>query len=184
MNRKNCPTCGFVNFSHDIACKKCGSELSESSARLPSKVKFGTPLYNFNGFGVDLVDYQEMHEGYFKVMKSIVLVHFAIIPLSAWIIRTGAVSSEVPGMHEEYRFEVVERTRLSPSRVLRLLLLNVVSIAPLVLMVFGGIRLMEKITPNWFFELGALMIFAAIGWLILVQRRFTHNGAQHYTWQE
>lgn len=184
MTRKNCPTCGLVNFLDAVRCKRCDGELTSSEVKPQSNVGFGVPVVNIQGFGVSLIDYKATHDGRFEAMKWLVLINFAIVPLSAWIIEPLEAESEIPGMHTRYSFNAVERTSLKLGRVLRIWALNTISIAPLILAFPYSTSVAEKITSEWYFELATVYIFAAIGWLIWIQRKYSHNGFGQYTLKE
>lgn len=184
MKRIKCAYCGFVAFSNDEFCKKCLQVLVDA-ADVPPPVKFGVPTGTGNGCGISLIDYQKSGDGIFKVMKWIVVLYIPIIPLSAWEIAPQAFESQIPGMVDSYKFNVIGKAPLNLLRVLRVWAINVISLAPMVAVFYSLLRfdklLRNSFNANVFIVVLLAVILGSFFWLFALQLRFVNNGSEKYS---
>ena len=170
----NCPSCKSVNPDADVnsTCSNCGEPVGtavfqhhlDEIKKLTERMKETTaPSFNtFNGFGTTLLDYRELGDGTWEATRWVVAVMLPIVPLASYRINPKRQQNSY-GRMESY-FEIIERTQLTPARVLRVYALLILGLAPIVL----GFLNSSWVNRTLGGPLAALAMFAAVAWGVYI----------------
>ena len=142
METIKCDGCGFANkVDASISnCQNCGASLAAAkllaslqaaNERLAQLAKPAKSFTTFNGFGTTLLDYRQRDDGLHEATRWVVAMMIPLIPLSAYVIRLG--TEERSYGRESQRFTIIEKTSLSPARVLWVYFLVAIALLPLYL---------------------------------------------------
>lgn len=174
----NCPACQTLNPDADVntRCSHCGEPVGvavfqhsiDEIKRITERAKELTaPSFNtFNGFGTTLLDYRERGDGTWEATRWVVAAMFPVAPLGAYVIRPKRQENSY-GRMESY-FEILGRTPLAPSRVLRVYALLLLGLAPVVLGFMNSSRIDRTIKGALGAKYGgvvaALAMLASVAW--------------------
>lgn len=142
MKTVNCTKCHFVNADADVnsTCAQCGEPLAaallqdnlDELKKLTERMQeLTTPSFkSFNGCGTTLLDYREMPDGTWEATRWVIVVGLPLVPLATYVIEPTRQESSY-GQQQSY-FNVLGKSRLSASRILRVYALVVVGLFPIV----------------------------------------------------
>jgi hypothetical protein len=161
MKTVTCPACRTANENAEAntACRSCGQSLAaalleQSIAdlrQLTEKVSRMTAprktFYTFNGFGTTLLDYRRAgdDDGTYEATRWVTAMFVPLVPLADYVVRPQ--EEERSYGRESYRFEIVERKRLSWGRVLRTYLIAAAGVAVPVLYFWNGKSVERALGP-------------------------------------
>lgn len=145
MRKITCPACKTSNPHEADNCAQCGESLAlaklqaitDDISSITARFEHQQAAHardgfsSINGFGTTLLDYRPREDGTWDAARWVIAAGIPLVPLGGYVIRPH---------HEDYSyprrtasFSVVERTPLSPLRVLRIYGLIVAGVLPLVL---------------------------------------------------
>lgn len=145
MKTVACPSCSSVNTDATVnaACVQCGTplapalfqqsvdELKELTSKM-QQMNAPRPSFNsFNGFGTTLLDYRQLPDGTYQATRWIIALFLPVAPLAAYIIQPEAQERKYG--QETSKFTILDKTPLSPIRVLRTYMLAIAGLAPIIL---------------------------------------------------
>ena len=180
-----CGRCGILNFSGELACKRCGCALHEEEpttpyyppsrdvlASLDGKIAVGmTPLlpsWSLNGFGLSLLFHRSVGDGLYEATQWLTLLFVPVVPLSTWVIQPGVVRrSEYTPMGTSASFRILGKRPFNLIRILRMYAITLLC----VLFCFGPFAIVYLVVSkpargagdSW----GFALFLVSLGWALL-----------------
>jgi hypothetical protein len=138
---------------------------------------------SFNGFGIMLLDYRPVEDGNYEVTRWITACFLPLIPLSVWKICPKKYKYDQLG--EQQSFQLLSKSGLTLSRILRPYLTLALGILPFVLAYYfldlrPAVYYIGRTIGNWVaVGIIILLIILVLFWIGFIFTRF-HNAEKAY----
>ena len=168
MKAVNCTNCSAENADArpESKCRECGEPLApalfqqslDELKRLTAKVQEArTPsFYSFNGFGTMLLDYRALPDGTYEAVRWATALWLPLFPLAAY--RIQPLEQERTYGRETSKFRVLEKARLSVTRIVRTYALAAAAVLPPILGVVYADEINRVVRGLW--ALGLMILIA------------------------
>lgn len=163
--------------------KKITDQMRELRERMEENL-IPAKTTSFDGFGVMMLDYRPVEDGNFEATRWFTLCFVPIIPLSVWKIKPRKYKYDRSG--EQQLFNLLEKKRLTLTRMLYPYLIIVLGVLPFVLSYHFSLdlnpflRFVGRNTADWVpVGIIILLIILTIVWIGFILTRI-HNAEKAY----